>query len=56
MRRQIPGLHSQHQDFETSFAGVFLVPVERAWHRRHPHKPFVEATVNSGETTAVSRE
>jgi hypothetical protein len=42
MRHQIPGLHSQHQDSETSFTGVFLVRVEKAWYRRHPHKPFVE--------------
>ena len=42
MRRQIPGLHSQHQDSDTSVDGVFLVRVERASYRRHPHKPFVE--------------
>jgi hypothetical protein len=42
MRHQIPGLHSHHQDSEASFTGVFLVRVERAWYRRHPHKPFVE--------------
>ena len=42
MRRQIPGLHSQHQDSETSLDGVFLVRVERASYRRHPQKPFVE--------------
>src|SRR6202158_4023078 len=42
MRHQIPGLHSQHQDSETSLAGVFLARVERASYRRHPHKPFVE--------------
>jgi hypothetical protein len=42
MRRQIPGLHSQHQDSETSLDGVFLVRVERALHRRHSQKPFVE--------------
>ena len=42
MRRQIPGLQSRHQDSETSFDGVFLVRVERAWYRRHPQKPFVE--------------
>ena len=42
MRHQIPGLHSRHQDSETSFDGVFLVRVERAWYRRHPQKPFVE--------------
>lgn len=42
MRRQIPGLHSQHQDSETSLDGVFLVRVERASYRRHPQKPFME--------------
>ena len=42
MRRQIPGLHSQHQDSETSLDGVFLVRVERASYRRHPRKSFVE--------------
>ena len=42
MRRQIPGLHSQHQDSETSLDGVFLVRVEKASYRRHPHKPFLE--------------
>ena len=42
MRRQIPGLHSRHQDSEAVFDGVFLVRVERAWYRRHPQKPFVE--------------
>jgi len=42
MRRQIPGLHSQHQDSDTSLDGVFLVRVEKASYRRHPHKPFVE--------------
>jgi hypothetical protein len=42
MRHQIPGLHSQHQDSESSFTGVLLVRVERAWLRRHPHKPFLE--------------
>lgn len=42
MRRQIPGLHSQHQDSETSLDGVFLVRVEKASYRRHPQKPFIE--------------
>src|SRR6202048_2323015 len=42
MRHQIPGLHSQHQDSETSLAGVFLVRVERASYRRAHQKPFVE--------------
>src|SRR5258707_12169683 len=42
MRRQIPGLHSRHQDSDTSFDGVFLVRVEGAWYRWHQQKPFVE--------------
>jgi hypothetical protein len=42
MRHQIPGLHSQHQDSETGFDGVFLVRVDRASYRRHPQKSFVE--------------
>jgi len=42
MRHQIPGLHSKHQDSESSLDGVFLVRVERAWYRRHQQKPFVE--------------
>src|ERR1700682_2763772 len=42
MRHQIPGLHSRHHDSKTSFDGVFLVRVERAWYRWHPQKPFVE--------------
>ena len=42
MRRQIPGLHLQHKDSETSLDGVFLVRVERASYRRHPQKPFLE--------------
>ena len=42
MRHQIPGLHSRHQDSDTSLDGVFLVRVERAWYRWHQQKPFVE--------------
>ena len=42
MRRQIPGLHWQHQDSETSLDGVFLVRVERASYQRHSQKPFIE--------------
>ena len=42
MRRQIPGLHSQHPDSETNLNGVFLVRVDSASYRRHPQKPFVE--------------
>jgi hypothetical protein len=42
MRRQIPGLHSRNSDTEAGVNGVFLVRVDRAWHRRHPHKAFLE--------------
>ena len=40
MRHQIPGLHSRHRDSDTSFDGVFLVRVERAWYRRHQQKDW----------------
>ena len=42
MRRQIPGLHSQHVEPESNLDGLFLVRVERASYRWHPQKPFVE--------------
>ncbi len=42
MRRQIPGLHSRNQDIEAGLNGVFLVRVDRAWYRRHSHKPVLE--------------
>ena len=42
MRRQIPGLNSQHQQFEDAFDGVFLVRLEKGIHRWNPTKPFVE--------------
>ena len=42
MRRQIPGLHSQHVEPESNLDGLFLVRVERASYRWHQQKPFVE--------------
>ena len=42
MRRQIPGLHSRYLQPESYLEGLFLVRVERASHRWHPQKPFVE--------------
>ena len=42
MRRQIPGLHSQHVAPDGNLNGLFLVRVERASYRWHPQKPFVE--------------
>lgn len=42
MRRHIPGLHSRHQDPESSLDGLFLVRVERASYRWHSQKPFLE--------------
>jgi len=42
MRRQIPGLHLNHRGVEDKVEGLFLVRVDRARHRWHPQKPFVE--------------
>src|SRR5580692_11323055 len=42
MRRQIPGLHSNHQDPENSLDGLFLVRVESAAYRWHRQKSFLE--------------
>jgi hypothetical protein len=41
MRRQIPGLHSEHDDLFRSLDGLFLVRVESASYRYHPQKPFL---------------
>jgi hypothetical protein len=41
MRRQIPGLCSSQQNFESNLDGLFLVRVERASYRWHPKKPFL---------------
>ncbi len=40
MRRRIPGLHQQAQNGDDVLEGIFLVRVERASYRYHPHKPF----------------
>jgi hypothetical protein len=42
MRRQIPGLHSVHQDPDSSLDGLFLVRVVQASYRWHRQKPFLE--------------
>jgi hypothetical protein len=41
MRRQIPGLRSSQQNFESNLDGLFLVRVDRASYRWHPKKPFL---------------
>jgi hypothetical protein len=40
MRRHIPGLHSRDQNQESQLQGLFLVRVDGASYRWHPHKPF----------------
>jgi len=40
MRRHIPGLHSRDQNQESHLQGLFLVRVDGASYRWHPHKPF----------------
>lgn len=40
MRRHIPGLHVREQNFETGLKGLFLVRVDAAFYRWHPHKPY----------------
>src|SRR5579864_4289475 len=40
MRRHIPGLHQISQSRNDQLEGVFLVRVEQAFYRWHPHKPF----------------
>ena len=42
MKRQIPGLHLNQQGVENRLEGLFLVRVDKASYRWHPHKPFVE--------------
>jgi hypothetical protein len=41
MRRHIPGLHSRQQDGDRPLEGLFLVRVEWASYRWHPHRPFL---------------
>jgi hypothetical protein len=40
MKRHIPGLHQISQSHNDQLDGVFLVRVEQAFYRWHPHKPF----------------
>ncbi|MFQ6029308.1 MAG: hypothetical protein ACE5Q6_17670 [Dehalococcoidia bacterium] len=40
MKRHIPGLHQEAQSTDHVPEGTFLVRVERATYRYHPHKPF----------------
>jgi hypothetical protein len=40
MRRHILGLHSRDQNQESQLQGLFLVRVDGASYRWHPHKPF----------------
>jgi hypothetical protein len=41
MTRHIPGLHSRGQNHESQLEGLFLVRVDGASYRWHPHKPFL---------------
>ena len=41
MKRHIPGLHARQQNPDTLLEGLFLVRVESASYRWHPHKPFL---------------
>ena len=41
MKRHIPGLHARQQDHESLLEGLFLVRVDSASYRWHPHKPFL---------------
>ncbi len=40
MRRHIPGLHAREQNQEAELKGLFLVRVDTASYRWHPHKPY----------------
>jgi hypothetical protein len=42
VRRQIPGLHFQHRNADSSLDGLFLVRVDHATYRWHREKPFLE--------------
>ena len=41
MKRHIPGLHARQQNPESLLEGLFLVRVDSASYRWHPHKPFL---------------
>jgi len=40
MKRQFPGLHFESGNGDSLLEGMFLVRVERAFHRWHAQKPF----------------
>jgi hypothetical protein len=40
MKRYIPGLHQVSDQRASQLDGIFLVRVEQAFYRWHPHKPF----------------
>jgi hypothetical protein len=40
MKRQIPGLHSEHKNVDDFLEGLFLVRVDWADYRWHSQKPF----------------
>jgi hypothetical protein len=40
MKCYVPGLRGARQNADTDLEGLFLVRVERAFHRWHPQKPF----------------
>src|SRR4051794_13543883 len=42
MRRQIPGLHFQHRNADSSLDGLFLVRVASATYRWHREKPLLD--------------
>ena len=41
MKRHIPGLHARQQNAASLLEGLFLVRVDSASYRWHPHKPFL---------------
>ena len=54
MKRHIPGLHMRNEDPERNLDGLFLVRVEKAVYRWHPHKPFFEVRFAVVEPSAVA--
>jgi hypothetical protein len=54
VRRLIPGLHSLQQNPESNLDGLFLVRVERAAHRWHRQKSFLELRFIILEPEAVA--
>jgi hypothetical protein len=41
MKRHVPGLHAGQLDSERPLEGLFLVRVDWASYRWHPHRPFL---------------